>query len=170
MTQLIKKIKILLVLVLVALGIFLSYRYPDKNLFTLSSLERDQMLKRDGYLRIGLIGQIYGRKVGNYYFNRYLVYSLKLVQKVSIPLDPIRYFNSTGQGKISYYFLPFALLGIVYIIQKHLSGLYIYLFIAIIFTSLIIPDKTIYLYYPLIIFSIFKGIAIFYEYIKEYIK
>ena len=165
-----KKVTMVLFTALFVVGSLLYHFYPDKDLFTLSSLEKDAMLKRDGFLRIGTIGQIYGRKIGNYYFNRYLVYSLKLVQKVSIPLDPIKYFNSTNQGIIPYILFPFSLLGILYVVEKHLLGLYGYLVIASFFTCLVVPDKTVYLYFPLIIFSILAGIIILYRHIRGYKK
>ncbi|NMC98652.1 MAG: hypothetical protein GYA62_02870 [Bacteroidales bacterium] len=165
-----KKVTIILFTALFVVGILLYRFYPDKHLFTLSSLEKDAMLKRDGYLRIGAIGQIYGRKIGNYYFNRYLVYSLKLVQKISIPLDPIKYFNSTNQSMIPYILFPFFILGMLYVVEKHLLGLYGYLLISAFFTCLIVPDKTLYLYFPLIIFSILAGMAMFYRYIRRHKK
>lgn len=167
MKLVIKKIRIVLTLVLLILGVFLFFRYPDKNLFTLSSLERDQMFKRDGYLRVGLIGQLYGRKIGKYYFNRYMVYSLKLVQKVSIPLDPIKYFSSEKQSSIPYFLFPFFAFGLLYLIEHYLADLYKYLFISATFTCLIIADKTMYLYLPLITTSIVVGFLISYRYLNK---
>jgi len=167
MKPMIKKISLSLMTILLVLGVFLFFRYPDKNLFILSSLERDQMLKRDGYLRIGMVGQIYGRKIGKYYFNRYMIYSLKLVQKVSISLDPIKYFSSGEQSVIPYFLFPFFILGFLYLIGHYLADLYKYLFVSAIFTCLIVADKTVYLYLPLIIISIAVGFLMSYKYLSK---
>lgn len=168
MNLIFKKITLLTISTLLILGLILTILYPDKNLFTLSSLERDQMLKRDGYLRIGVIGQIYGRKLGKYYFNRYMIYSQKIFQKISIPLDPIKYFNSGEQNIMPYFLLPFFILGLLYLVEHHLAGLYGYLFISVIFTCLIVGDKTLYLYLPLIILATIVGFLISAKYLKKF--
>ena len=167
MTKYFSKMTIMIVGVIMILGGYLLHTFPDKNLFTISSLERDTMLKRDGYLRIGPIGQIYGRKFGKYYFNRYMIYSLKLFQKISLPLSPIRYFNSTKETNFSYLFLPLFIIGILFIINKYFFELLVYLLLSAFFTCLVAPDKTIILFYPLIIFSITSGIFKSLKYLND---
>lgn len=143
------KLHLLVMIFLIAIGFFLSFRFPEKNLFTLSSLERDTMLKRDGYLRIGTVGQIYGRKIGNFYFNRFNVYSNKIIKKISIPLDPIKYVDSQKRSGLLYFVLPFFLAGFIFFIKDYWQYFIIYFFLASIFCCFIVVDKTIILYYPL---------------------
>jgi len=163
----IPKIKLFLVLVLVIIGLSLSYYSFDYNLFTLSSIESDQLLKRDGGVTVENVSQVSGREIAKYYINRHMIYSLKLFRKISYPLNLAVYFNFTQNNFYPYVILPMFIIGCLYTIRYHLAYLFLYIFVSAIFTCTVISSKTIILYYPLILTLVIIGLYLSTRYVHK---
>jgi hypothetical protein len=163
----IPRIKLFLIVILVIIGFSLSRYSFDYNLFTLSSIENDQLLKRDGGVTAEIVSQVSGREIMKYYINRYMVYSLKLFRKISYPLNLTVYFNFNQNNFYPYVLLPMFIVGCLYTIRYHLAYLLLYIFISAIFTCTVISSMTIILYYPLISTLVVIGLYLSIRYVHK---
>lgn len=154
-----------IVLLTLILFSFIYKNHPDKSVFELTNLEKHEIASRRDYMRIGLMGQIYGRKIGNYYFEKVMVYKMKGLRKIAIPMDISQYFGNQPKPIFSYLFLPVFVTGFFILIKDKLRELLIYLLLIIPLTIPISAEKSIIFYIPLFFTSFAMGIKDTYSWI-----
>lgn len=123
---------------------------PDKDVFTLSSLDKNDMINRQNYYKVGLIGHIYGRKVGKYYFDNIDIKMTRAIKKIAYPLDISKYFFSDTPSLYPYVLLPFMIVGLVYVLAHRLKEFLVYCGFSFPATIWILPRETLVLYIPLL--------------------
>lgn len=140
-------------------GMLMIYKnYPDKNVFTLTNIEKYEIESRRDYMRIGFVGQIYGRKVGKYYFEKIMIYKSRALRKISYAMDLQRYFSTLPNSLMPYILLPIVFIGLVLNIKKHLGEMFLFFSFATPASLFLQLEKTTIIYLPLIFVMFATGL------------
>jgi hypothetical protein len=104
------------------------------------------------------MGEIYGRKVGFFYFNKVKFPVDRIFRKISEPFDLVRYFSFKQTSIYPYFLLPFFAIGFIHVLINLRKPLLLYLSVAILVAIGVSVDKTVLLFIPLINVSIVRGV------------
>lgn len=163
------KIIFLFFLVLTSLLIIISLRQAfDESIFRISPREEQQLNKRHEFYAHNL-GKIYTNRISLSYFKNYSFSLLKLERNFFGNLDPNLYFfashprERTGIDEFEKYtpiFVPFFLIGFIYLICRPKLNLVAYFITALFISSFISPNYNLgpILFFPLFNFVITIGL------------
>lgn len=132
----------------------------DSSDFELTSIEKYVLTIKHSFLKIGLIGQLYGRKIGYFYFENLLLIRELIIKRIAVLYDLSLYFSSNNLSLFPLWLLPFFVIGIVRMLKDNLGDILFYLFVATLFSLLISIAKTPFLFLPFFIVMIANGILI----------
>lgn len=126
---------LLLVLFIFLSSYLLIYRF-DKNIFTVSALQKDMLATRQSYYAQEM-GKLYGNRFMIYFFNQVKPYLDHLSQNLAKSLDILEFFSwnqKLNSGRFFIIFLPFFLIGILNLKKNWL--IFSYLITTLVVSSL----------------------------------
>lgn len=157
--QTIKKISILSFLLVMAIMLTNGFiKYRDKDVFLRDRLDLHQMAEKDSYMRIGAIGQLYGRKIGYWYFTQAKFVQDRTLKKVGYPIDIAKYISSNPDTIYPYFLLPFVVIGTILIISQQLAVFFLFLIPVFIFSFIVVPQNTVIPYFVFISVATVVGV------------
>lgn len=164
----IRKIFIFLYIFLVLIGVYLSFRFFDRDLFFVSDLDRQIMQENDVYVMESELGFLFRPKLSKLFMGKRMFFFNRFLEKIAYPLDFKPYLNK--QKILVYILLPLFFAGFLYLVSFFISELLIYILLAMFFSILLSLDWSLFLYLPLIIFSAILGFYVFLRFSKKFLR
>lgn len=172
-----KKLFFLLITLTMSLFFIAVREAFDESIFRKSALDIQQYYKRHEFYAKGL-GKIYTNRISLVYFKDFNLPISKLQHNLFANLDPNLYFFASHPRerigveefeKYSPLFLPFFLVGFLYIICKPLPKILTYIVVISIISSIVSPKFNLgpLLFFPTINFIITVGLILFLKIFKR---
>lgn len=150
----------------IVIGLFVIENGIYKDTFKVTSLENNQLwVRRELYRReLGLLGRY---NFGNKFIEQTKLVHDKINKKITEPYELTHYFSTENFSFYSLFFLPFFVLGFLFILSEKIKPTLYYLGLATIGAILVPPDRAYWLFLPLVNLGLLFGVKKMLEIFKK---
>ena len=158
--------KIILFSLPILIGVFIIGNGIYKDTFKVTSFEKNQLWVRQELYRreLGIFGRY---NFGNRFIEQTKLIHDKINKKITEPYELTHYFSTENFSFYSLFFLPFFVLGFLFILSEKIKPTLYYLGLATIGAILVPPDRAYWLFLPLVNLGLLFGVKKMLEIFKK---